>query len=63
MVCFKKDGLGIIGILVERILTHLRLIWVGSFSLSHSSFFSLSGRSQDIAEILLTGTLSLHLTN
>ena len=33
---------------------------VGSFSRSHSFFLSPSGRSRDITEILLTGTLSLN---
>ena len=37
---------------------------VGPFSLTHSSIFLLlSGRSPDMTEILLTGTLSLNLIN
>ena len=35
----------------------------GPFSLSHSSFLSLSGRSPDMTEIFLTGTLSLNSIN
>ena len=38
---------------------HLRQIWAGTFSLPNASLLSsLSGRSLDMAEILLTWTLS-----